>query len=206
VSGPGRAGPGSLLDQPVRDFLEQVAARLPTPGGGGAAAVTTALAAGLVAMAARFSAAQLPAAGSLAEQADQLRGRAAGLADQDAAAYRAVLDAYRLPKGGDGSERRERIAGALRAATATPLEIAEIAARVAELAAEVATHGNPNLRGDATVAAHLAEASARGAAALVSINTALGDLPGELSERAASAVATAQAAAARVSAGQADAG
>jgi methenyltetrahydrofolate cyclohydrolase len=157
----------------------------------------------VVAMAARFSAAQLPAAADQAAQADQLRGRVAVLADQDAAAYRAVLDAYQLPNREDGSERRERIRAALHDATATPLEIAEIAARVAKLAADVAARGNPNLRGDATVAAHLAAASARGAAALVGINTALGDLPGELPERAASAVAAAQAAADRVSPGQA---
>ena len=185
----------------MRDFLEQVAAQVPAPGGGGAAALAAALAAGLVAMAARFSAAQLPAAADLAEQADQLRGRAAALADQDAAAYRAVLDAYRRPAGDDGSEWRERIGAALHDATATPLAIAEIAAHVAELAADVAAQGNPNLRGDATVAAHLAEGSARGAAALVGINMALGDLPDELSERAASAVAAAQAAAAQISAG-----
>jgi formiminotetrahydrofolate cyclodeaminase len=195
-----------MLDQPVRDFLEQVAARVPTPGGGGVAAVTAALAAGLVAMAARFSDAQLPAAADLAGQADQLRGRAAVLADQDAAAYRAVLDAYRLPQTGDGSERRKRIGAALHDATAVPLEIAEIAAGVGELAAAAADQGNPNLRGDAVVAAHLAEASARGAAALVGINTSLGDLPGELSGRAASAVAAAQAAAARASADPGDRG
>ena len=188
----------------MRDFLDQVAARTPTPGGGGAAAVTAALAAGLVAMVARFSAAQLPAADSLAGRADQLRERAAALADQDAAAYRAVLGAYRLPPAGDSSERRERIATALHEATTTPLEIAEIAAHLAGLAADLAAQGNPNLRGDATVAAYLAEASARGAAALVRINVDLGDLPrglsGELSARAASAVATAQAATARASA------
>ena len=58
--------------------------------------------------------------------------------------------------------------------------------------------GNPNLRGDTLTAAHLAEASARSAAALVDINVALGRLPGDLSRRAAGAVARAQAAAARV--------
>jgi len=178
-----------------------VAAREPTPGGGGVAAVTAALAAGLVGMAARFSAAQLPAAADLADRADQLRGRAAALADRDAAAYQAVLAAYRRPKDGAGGGRRPRIKAALHEATATPLEIAEVAARVAELAADVAAGGNPNLRGDATVAAHLAVASAQGAAALVGINTAQGGLPGELPERAARAVATAQAATARVSAG-----
>ncbi len=82
----------------MRDFLDLLAARVPAPGGGGAAAVTGALAAGLVAMAARFSEAQLPAAADVAQQADRLRARAAGLADQDAAAYGAVLDAYKLPR------------------------------------------------------------------------------------------------------------
>ena len=182
----------------MRDFLDRLAARVPAPGGGGAAAVTGALAAGLVAMAARFSEAQLPAAADVAHRADQLRDRAAGLVDQDAAAYGAVLDAYQLPREGDGSERRERIAAALYDAAAVPLEVAEIAAQVAELAAGVAG-GNPNLRGDTLAAAHLAEASARSAAALVDINVALGRLPGDLSRRAARAVATAQAAAARVS-------
>ena len=187
----------------MRDFLELLAARVPAPGGGGAAAVTGALAAGLVAMASRFSDAQLPAASDVARQADQLRERAAGLADQDAAAYRAVLDAYRLPAGGDASERRRRIEAALHGAAAVPLEIAEIAAQVAELAARVAASGNPNLRGDTMAAAHLAEASARSAAALVDINVALGRLPGDLSRRAAGAVATAQAAAALVTGRQA---
>ena len=86
----------SFLDEPVRGFLDQLAARTPTPGGGGAAAVTGAMAAGLVAMAARFSATQLPGAGELAEQADGLRRRLARLVDMDARAYAAVLGA-RLP-------------------------------------------------------------------------------------------------------------
>ena len=77
----------SFLDEPVRGFLDQLAARTPTPGGGGAAAVTGAMAAGLVAMAARFSARQLPEAGELAEEADRLRRRLAQLAEEDAQAY-----------------------------------------------------------------------------------------------------------------------
>ena len=175
---------------------------MPAPGGGGAAAVTCALAAGLVAMAARFSDAQLPAAADVAHQADQLRERATGLADQDAAAYQKVLDAYRRPAGGgDDGERRQRIEAALHGAAAVPLEIAEIAAQVAGLAVRVAAGGNPNLRGDTVTAAHLAQASARSAAALVDINVALGRLSGDLPRRAADAVASAQAAAARATTG-----
>ena len=173
----------SFLDQPVRDFLAQLAARTPAPGGGGAAAVTGALAAGLVAMAARFSDRPLPGASDLAARADELRRRAADLADLDARAYQAVLDARRQP----GDARLE----ALRGAALVPLEIAEIGARVAQMALQVAEAGNPNLRGDAVTGALLAAASARSAAGLVDINVGLGGLDPELSRRAARAVADA---------------
>jgi len=178
-----------------------LAAREPAPGGGAAAAVTGALAAALVAMTARFSDARLPAAAEVARQADELRARLAGLADRDAAAFRAVLDAYRLPRDGDRGERRQRITAALHAAALVPLEIAESAARVAELAAGVAAGGNPNLRGDTIAGARLAEAAASSAAALVDINVTLGGLPADLSARASRAAAAASEASARVSAG-----
>ena len=51
-----------------------------------------------------------------------------------------------------------------------PVGVAEVAADVAALAAEVAERGNPNLRGDAAAAAVLAEAAARIGANLVTIN------------------------------------
>jgi methenyltetrahydrofolate cyclohydrolase len=170
----------------VRGFLDQLAARTPTPGGGGAAATTGAMAAGLVAMAARFSGRQLPEAGDLADEADRLRYMASQLVDVDARAYTAVLATR-------GPERKE----ALIAAAMIPLEIAAIGARVAGLAARVAEAGNPNLRGDAVTGAVLAAASARSAAGLVDINVGLGGLDPELSRRAAKAVADAADAAER---------
>jgi formiminotetrahydrofolate cyclodeaminase len=207
----------SFLDEPVRGFLDQLAARTPTPGGGGAAAVTGAMAAGLVAMAARFSAtrlpgtrlpgAGLPGAGELADQADELRRRLAQLADEDAQAYAAVLEALRRP--GEAGRRQEpqrqetqrreaQRREALLGAAVVPLEIAEIGARVASMAARLAEAGNPNLRGDAVTGAVLAAASARSAACLVDINVRLGGLDPELSGRAAQAAAEARAAADQV--------
>jgi methenyltetrahydrofolate cyclohydrolase len=187
----------SFLDEPVRGFLDQLAARTPTPGGGGAAAVTGAMAAGLVAMAARFSATQLPGAGELADQADKLRRRLAQLAEEDAQAYAAVLEAFRRPgeaglgERGEaqrrGAQRREALLGA----AMVPLEIAETGARVAAMAVQVAETGNPNLRGDAMTGAVLAAASARSAACLVDINVGLGGLDPGLSRRAAQAAADA---------------
>ena len=179
----------SFLDEPVRGFLDQLAARTPAPGGGGAAAVTGAMAAGLVAMAARFSATRLPGAGELADEADGLRRRLVQLADMDARAYAAVLEAFRLPA--EDGQREARRREALRGAALVPLEIAGIGARVAAMAAQVAEAGNPNLRGDAVTGAVLAAASARSAACLVDINVGLGGLDPGLSRRAAQAAADA---------------
>jgi formiminotetrahydrofolate cyclodeaminase len=155
------------------------------------------MAAGLVAMAARFSVKQLPEAGDLADQADKLRRRAADLAEMDARAYTAVLDVFR--RRGDADQGREaQRREALLAAATVPLEIAEIGARVAELAVRLAQDGNPNLRGDAVTGAVLAAASARSAACLVDLNVGLGGLDAELSQRAARAVADADNAADQV--------
>jgi len=206
--------PDSFLDVPVRGFLDQLAARTPAPGGGVAAAVTGAMAAGLVAMAARFSARQLPGASDLADQADELRHRLDQLADMDARAYAAVLEAFRLPAEadppgeaaqpgeadppGEAAQRREaRRREALLGAALVPLEIAGIGARVAVMAARLAEAGNPNLRGDAVTGAVLAAASARSAASLVDINVRLGGLDPGVSQRAAQAVADAGEAAER---------
>lgn len=139
-------------------FLDDVAARTPAPGGGAVAAVTAASAAALVAMAARFSADT-----ETATTGDELRTRLAELADADAAAYTKVLATR-------GAARQE----AMREATEVPRAIAATAAEVARLAHQLAATGNPNLTGDAKVAALLAEAAERAAGVLVDINTGAG--------------------------------
>ena len=69
------------------------------------------------------------------------------------------------------------------------MTIAEIALDVGSLAAELAEHGNPNLRGDAATAVLLAEAAVRSTANLVEIN--LGTREGdERIERARALVET----------------
>ncbi len=180
----------ALFDLPVGDLLDRVAAREPAPGGGAVAAVVVALAAGLAAMAARYSDRQLPDSARLAERADQLRLLAARLGDQDAAAYRSVLAAYRAPADDDGTRRRQ-ISAALGQATDPPLRIAEVGVEVAALGALLAGAGNPNLAGDAAAAATLADGAVRVAAGLARINIGLGGLDEGLSARADRSVAAA---------------
>ena len=61
---------------------------------------------------------------------------------------------------------------ALSKASDIPMATARAGARVARVAAELAEEGNPNLRGDAVVAAILAGAGVEAAASLVAINLA----------------------------------
>jgi len=127
---------GSLLDLTVRDLLDVMAARTPAPGGGGAAALATAMAAALTGMASRFG------DGAAATRSDDLRHRAAALADADAMAYGTFLTAVRLPHDDPGRS----------------VAVAE------------ARHGNPQLRGDAVAAVRIAAAAAGTAADLVAAN------------------------------------
>jgi formiminotetrahydrofolate cyclodeaminase len=165
----------TYADERLGDFINLVAEATPAPGGGAAAAVTASLAAALVAM----------AGPQHAERATALGRRASGLADEDAAAYSAVIAARRSG---------EPSLDALARATAVPLEIAATAAAIAQLAAEVFRDGRPALRGDAATALLLAEGATRSAAYLVELNVEAGGGTRDAVRRARAHIATAVAA------------
>ncbi|MEX0816237.1 MAG: cyclodeaminase/cyclohydrolase family protein [Gaiellales bacterium] len=137
-------------------YLDAVGERTAAPGGGSVAAVVAAFAAALTEMTARYADEE-----EAASRAGALRARFLELAAEDAEAYGAVLGAQ--------GEQRER---ALSRAADVPLEIAESAVEVTELANRLAAEGNPSLRGDAMTAAFVAAAAAKAAANLVEINLA----------------------------------
>ena len=182
--------PDVVLERKVREavsggvslsgFVSSVASSTPTPGGGSVAAHVGALAAALAQMVAGLTVGKKKYAAVDAEMkqvaldAADLGNTLAALVDADARAYTGVSDAYKLPKEPDDAavRRAEAIAVALLGASHVPLETARACARVAELAALVATRGNTNAVSDAGVAALLAEAACRGAAYNVRINVA----------------------------------
>ncbi len=178
-------------------FAELVAAREPAPGGGPVAAVTVSLAAALVAMAARYST-EVVGGEDLVEVAELLSSRAADLADADADAYQAVISSYAATRDGDPAYRREQIRSALHGAAAVALEIAQLGAETATLAAELAVGGNRSVRGDAATAVLLAEAATRSAAHLVAIDVDAGGCDEQLVREAERSVETARAASSRV--------
>jgi formiminotetrahydrofolate cyclodeaminase len=171
ASGENAAVP-TFLDRPLGEFLDELAEGEALPGGGAAAAVATAMAAGLLAMAARASRDSWPEARGVAAQAEALRDRAEPLAEADAAAYAKALRLL-SEQGDDDRERRDyRLGAALSRAAALPLQIAEAASDVAELGVLVAERCTPTLRADAAAAVLLADSATRIGAHLVRVNLA----------------------------------
>lgn len=162
-------------DMGLGEFIGALAASTPTPGGGTAAAVAGAMAAGLIAMAASISLRRNPGERTLEEacaRADRLREGLLELAGRDAAAYEAVVAAYRLPKGTE-EERRLRAAKiqeALQEAAAVPLRTAELALEVLETAKGMRETVRKSVLSDLLVAVRLAHAAAHAALYNVDVN------------------------------------
>jgi formiminotetrahydrofolate cyclodeaminase len=138
----------------ARELAEAISSGEAVPGSGWVAGVSAALAAALVAKAAKRSEGWSESAGARA-QAIELRDRLLALAQQDALAYETALTSL---------ERRDSgLARSLAKAAEVPLAIGEAAADTALLA-----------RADAAAAACLAAGAAQAAHRLVEVNLATG--------------------------------
>ena len=165
-------------DEDQAPFLDQLAEGSPTPGGGSAAAHVGAAGAALATMVARLTIGKKgyedleEEMASLAKEADKLRADLTQAVARDAAAFQAVMKAYRMPKSNDVEKqaRAEAIEEAMHEAAAVPLQVAGASARVAELALEAAEQGNVNAITDAAAGGQMALAALRSAALNVRIN------------------------------------
>ncbi|MGH3078797.1 MAG: cyclodeaminase/cyclohydrolase family protein, partial [Gaiellaceae bacterium] len=125
------------LDLRIDDFLDRLATGGQAPGGGSAAALSVAFAAGLVAMVARCSRGSWEDATGVAAQGLAIKERAAQLARSDADAWEQASAALRDAGNGEGDGRNHDLEQKLGRAAAVPLEIAELGADAAALAALV---------------------------------------------------------------------
>lgn len=168
-----------MRDHTISGYLERLAAREPAPGGGAAAAMHAAQAAALLGMVARYTTGEKYAAyaadvAAITAETDELRARALQLAAEDAAAFTAVTDAYRLPRADEDQKaaRSRAIAQALAGAARPPAEVIAVAARVLTLAERLLPFGNPNVSTDIAAATEAARAAATTARVNVEINLA----------------------------------
>ena len=170
-------------DHTLSDFERAVMSSDPTPGGGTVAAVALGQAAALTSMVANLTldSERWSDAHAMASEAKSAAlsviPRAAHLADADAAAFDAVVDAFKLPKASDEEKdiRRTAIRSATLGAAEVPFETAQLACTLLPHIQAMAEHGNSNAASDAGVASLMATAAAKGAVFNVLIN--LNSLP-----------------------------
>ncbi len=160
------------------DFLEDLASASPTPGGGSAAAYAAAMGAALVAMMARLTLGKKKYADveeemqAILAQAESLRAALTRAVEEDAAAFEAVMAAFKLPKGTDEEKkaRAQAIQEATLRAARVPLETARRAVEVMALAERAASLGNVNAVTDAASGAAMARAALTAASYNVRVN------------------------------------
>jgi methenyltetrahydrofolate cyclohydrolase len=164
-----------MRDETISAFLDQLAARVPAPGGGATAALHAAQSAALLAMVARYSnAAKYDAElmNHVITEADGIRFDALALVEADAAAFGAVADSYQLPK--DTPEEQEARSAAIAAATAgaaqPPADVVRLALLLVSLAEELLPTGNRNVITDVAAAAEAARAAAVTAQVNIEVN------------------------------------
>lgn len=160
----------------IGEYLQRLADRVPAPGGGAVAALHAAQGAALVAMVARYSTgeAHAGAVARITAEADALRAVALRLAEEDAEAFTAVTEAYRLPSGTaeEQAVRSAAVAGELVRAARPPAEVVGAADRIVALAEELLPFANPRLLSDVAAASDAARAAATTARLNVEINLA----------------------------------
>ena len=163
-----------IRDESIESYLGRLASGEPTPGGGATGALAVAEGAGLLAMAARFSAAEEDARSS-----EGLIAACLGLADGDERGFGAVAEAFGLPR--DTPEARSRRSAAIQAALAEavrpPRGIVDAAERALDVAERVLDAANPNVLSD--VGAALGCIRGGLTAAAVTLETNLGPLRDE---------------------------
>ncbi len=156
-------------------FLEAVASNRPTPGGGSVAALAGALAASLAHMVAGLTVNRKKyvevqdKVTAVLEEAVTLRQQLTDAITEDAAAFEAVMAAFRskeLPE----HDKEMQIQQATIGAAEVPLRVARLSYRAAQLASELAKVGNVNAVTDATAGVLLAQAAVETAVLNVQIN------------------------------------
>jgi formiminotetrahydrofolate cyclodeaminase len=167
-----------LSELTIKEFLEKVASKSPTPGGGSVAALSAALAASLTEMVANLTIGKQgyddveDEMKAVAQDALRLKSKFVSAIDKDSNAYNDVITAIKLP-GDTEAEKRHReemIQSGLKQATLVPMAVAEDAIRVMELAGKAVTKGNKNTITDGAVGVMMAKTAVLSALYNVKIN------------------------------------
>jgi glutamate formiminotransferase/formiminotetrahydrofolate cyclodeaminase len=169
-----------LVELSVKAFTEETASEAVAPGGGSVSAAIGALGAALGTMVANLSSHKRGWDDRWEEFSDWAeRGKAChaellALVDRDTDAFKALMDAFRMPQGSDGeiAARDEAIQAATREAIEVPLQVMEVSLASMDVIETMADIGNPASVSDAGVGALCARSAVMGAYLNLRINAA----------------------------------
>ena len=167
-----------LVELKVNAFIDEVSRDSPAPGGGSIAALAGALGAALTSMVANLSIGKRGTAEvenalkPVAQKAQDIKDALIKAVDADTKAFNSDMAARRLPEktGEEKKIKNQAIQDGLKEAIAVPLNTAQKAADVIDLAAEAVEKGNINSVTDAGVGAHIAYTGVKGGIYNVLIN------------------------------------
>lgn len=125
------------IDTPIGKYLDDLAARLPAPGGGSAAALGGALGAALLEMVCSFTLVEDDVK-RCADSLKKIRVEFSELIDKDVEAYTAIRSAFK-------TKDKKIIDKALKDGYYISLKICELSSQAARIALTLSEKGNPNL-------------------------------------------------------------
>lgn len=167
-----------LIKKTVRSFVTELASDAATPGGGSASALAGSLGAALTTMVCNLSLDEkkykvdLAQIKTIREQASKLQEKLLLAVDEDANAFKEVMNAYALAKATEEEKaaRQEAIQNSMKKASLMPLAVAGDCLETLKLARRILPIGNANAASDAAVAGLMAYAAIQGALFNVKIN------------------------------------
>jgi glutamate formiminotransferase/formiminotetrahydrofolate cyclodeaminase len=162
----------------LSDFMDEVAAGTPVPGGGSVAAASGSLGASLVSMVCRLTIGKKKyqeyeeELKKVLDESEKLRQELKELIIKDGESFTRVLDSFKLPQNTPEEQNRRLVAiqEAYKEAALVPLRTMEKSLEVQKLSRIVVEKGNVNTLSDAGASALMAKGALEGALLNVKIN------------------------------------
>ena len=160
-------------------FMKDLGSDSPTPGGGSVAALSGALGAALTSMVARLTIKKIKDDPEFEKEleniiatSDNATNRFMKLIVADAAAYDAVIEAFKMPKETeeDKEARRKAIQDSFKHASEIPMYVVELAHEILAHARTLVERGNESAISDSAVAISMLGSAIRGGKMNVEIN------------------------------------
>ena len=146
------------IDEPLRKYLDDLAARRPMPGGGSAAALAASAGISLMCMTVNYTIGKPKYKNfqdkmrTLLVKLEEFRHKMQGLIDEDVEAYGKVSKIVK-----ESGKDSPRLESAYKEATDVPFQICRISSECLRLCDLLATEGNRNLITDVAIAAIMLE-------------------------------------------------